>query len=381
MSLDLQICDRDGISGFQWPEEGEPFSGMLTELASEPIHHYVANCETEFVLCRLGEHVLPVTVNDSQYDNSYVCSPYTGAISYPLVELREINSLLLRGSLAGLIHGVAPILRSSHINRAVCVNNWLLSTNLYPRWNGDGLQELTRRLIDRYPHHAILFRSLNAATNRDLCKNFRDAKYLLAPSRQVYIFDDPAAKYLQRNNSKWDVRLLTRETEYKIVTPNQFDSGDDVRIKRLYDMLYLEKYTPLNPQFTVRLIRLWRESGAIQFYGLRSLKGTLDGITGCFQRGNILTAPLVGYDTMLPQELGLYRMLMAIVLRETARRQVTLNLSSGAASFKRLRGGQPFIEYTAIYCEHLSRYRRLVWKTLAGLLTHVGARVLREFQL
>ena len=49
-----------------------------------------------------------------------------------------------------------------------------------------------------------------------------------------------------------------------------------------------------------------------------------------------------------------------------------LNLSSGVARFKRLRGGRPAMEYTAIYCRHLPRRRRIAWQTLALLLERVG---------
>ena len=114
--------------------------------------------------------MLPLTINDEEYDNCYVCSPYAGAVSYPLYELCEVDSKLLQSGLAAVIHSLAPALRMGRINRVVCVNNWLLSTNLYPEWGGEGIQELTTALISRYPQHAIIFRSLNHATNEALCE-------------------------------------------------------------------------------------------------------------------------------------------------------------------------------------------------------------------
>ena len=53
--------------------------------------------------------VLPATVNDREYANSYVCSPYTGTISYPLEELAKLKSRSLRAALRVLIHGMAPL--------------------------------------------------------------------------------------------------------------------------------------------------------------------------------------------------------------------------------------------------------------------------------
>ena len=58
-----------------------------------------------------------------------------------------------------------------------------------------------------------------------------------------------------------------------------------------------------------------------------------------------------------------------------------LNLSAGAASFKRTRGGEPAIEYSAVYCRHLTWRQRSVWATLATILEQVGARILRRYEL
>ena len=377
----VQICEASNCQSFQWPEESLRFRDWWAEMLAGSSQDYVTNCETDLLLCRVDDNFLPATVNSQQLDNSYVCSPYTGVIRYPLEELRKVNSRPIRFGLAGLIHSMAPLLRAAQLNQVVCVNNWMLSTSLYPGWNGCGIEELVGELVQRYPNHAILFRSLNEKSNPELCKMLPQHGFLLAPSRQVYIFDIENENYLRKQNCKWDMRLLNRDTEYEQIPHEQLQIADFERIKQLYDKLYLEKYTPLNPQFSVRLLRCWWESGAIHMIGLRGPNGQLDGIVGEFQRQQTLTAPLVGYDTSLPQPLGLYRMLMAIVLQRAAQKKQLLNLSSGAASFKRLRGGRPYIEYTAVYCRHLSAKRRAVWKVLAGLLTHVGARVLRKFKL
>ena len=77
---------------------------------------------------------------------------------------------------------------------------------------------------------------------------------------------------------------------------------------------------------------------------------------------------------------------MAIVLREESHRKLRLNLSSGASHFKRIRGGVPCIEYTAViadicHCRHLSLPRRLAWQVWAGLTRDVGEPILRKYQL
>jgi len=377
---DVELCGPEGLASFAWPEGTDYERAFLTPLMKDGARPHVANIETRMMLLRAGSIVMPVTINDREYDNSYVCSPYTAVISYPLEELGKLNSRALRGALKSLIHVMSPLVRGGGINRVVSVNNWLLSTNLYPAWNGGHLDRLTELLVAQFPDKAIMFRSLNRATNDELYQAFAKAGYVLAPSRQVYLFDGVRPDYLRRPNTRWDQKLL-KNSPYTEVNHDGLTENDDAEIVRLYDLLYLKKYSYHNPQFTSRLVGLWRRERLLELFALRSPEGRLDGVVGCFSRNRVMTAPMVGYDTMLPQKLGLYRMLMAIVLREAARQNMTLNLSSGAAGFKRLRGGEPHIEYSAIFYAHLPWQRRAIWRTLSLLLTQIGARVLKKYEL
>ena len=341
---------------------------------------WVSNCMAELTSVEIGSHLLPVTRTQYTEDNCYVCSPYASMVSYALYELQEVNHYTLRRILRSLIYCLAPLLRAADIDRVICVNNWMLSTNLYPNWKGEDLENLTKRLIAQNPDHAIILRSLNQYSNADLSNALWDADYLRVPSRQVYIYPTDGTQ-LQRANTKRDLHLLHENSEHRIVRHTELTDDDDERIKQLYDQLYLEKYTPLNPQFTINLIRTWRKTGQLKFFGLRNRKGVLDGIAGCFIVDKTWTTPIVGYDMKLPQSAGLYRMLMALIIEECKKREVTLNLSSGAAQFKRLRGGLPEIECSAVYCKHLSFSRRLTWKFVSELLSHIGERVLVKFKL
>jgi hypothetical protein len=377
---DVELCGPEGLASFHWPEGTDYERAFLTPLVRDGARPYIANIDTRMMLLRVGNIVMPVTVNEREYDNSYVCSPYTAVISYPLEELAKLKSRTLRGALRALIHVMAPLMRGGGINQVVCVNNWLLSTNLYPAWNGAGLDRLTEMLIAQFPDKAIMFRSLNRATNDELCQAFVKAGYVLAPSRQVYMFDGVKPDYLRKQDTRRDQKLL-RDTSYTLVSHDALTDDDDEDVVRLYNMLYLKKYSYYNPQFTVKLVRLWRLERLMKLFGLRGPHGRLDGVVGCFSRNQVLTTPLVGYDTTVPIEEGLYRMLAAIVLREAAQRSMTLNMSSGVAGFKRLRGGAPQIEYSAIFYAHLPWRRRGIWRTLSLLLTQVGARVLKKYQL
>lgn len=355
-------------------------AAWLSMLVTHPSTQLVRNVSTVWRLMRVHETWLPITVNSTEYDNAYVCSPYTGAVLYPQSEVAKLGGFWLPNGLRLLMKSLAAPLRWSQINRAVCVNNWLLSTNLYAPLRHDAVPAITSRLVERYPSHAVLWRSLNRVTNAALLDQLVNSGYELAPSRQVYFFDGQRRDYLDRSNTRVDLKLL-RNTDYQIVPHEQLQPSDATRLQQLYHLLYVDKYSPHNPQFTATMIDLCRQHRLLKMWGLRHPSGRLDGVLGVFERDGVITAPLVGYDTVIPSRVGLYRMLMAIVLEYAAEAGCLLNLSSGAAEFKRLRGGEAAMEYTAIYAGHLPPARRLAWFGLAWMLRHIGAPLLRKYRL
>lgn len=85
------------------------------------------------------------------------------------------------------------------------------------------------------------------------------------------------------------------------------------------------------------------------------------------------TAAILGYERSLPQGLGLYRMLFALLIAEAAERELLLNLSAGAGRFKALRGAVPVEEFDVVYDRHLAAHRRVVWAGIA-VASRLGAR-------
>jgi hypothetical protein len=378
----------DAIALTNVPSQDAPV-GLLTSgrdadwievLTSRPANALVRNLETRCFVLRVDDALLPVTVNELDYANSYVCSPYGACILYPKAEVKKVDSVFVRGLVRGLASSLAPLLRAARINRVVCVNNWLLSTNLYPPFDCEHVSHLTQMLTARFPSHAIAWRSLNEITNPVLLRRLVVEGYLLVPSRQVYFFNGDDGAFLRKRNNVWDRKQLLN-SRLQIVNHDDLRASDSPRIEQLYRWLYVDKYSPQNPQFTAVLIEEFRARQLLTMWGLRDSAGVLVGIAGAFERNSVMTVPLVGYDTSLPKQLGLYRCLMSIVLHEAARRKVKLNLSSGAAHFKHLRGGEPSIEYTAVYCRHLSLASRLAWKSLAALMHNVGVPILRKYRL
>src|SRR5690606_7977406 len=121
-------------------------------------------------------HVFPVTINNTEWSNSYVCSPYTAYISYAKEEAKlKIKNTFLRFILNAFISTLSFYLKKTSINKVVHVNNFMLSTNPYPEWNGISLKELVSFLTKEFPKHAIIFRSLNDLQHQHLLKVCTDA--------------------------------------------------------------------------------------------------------------------------------------------------------------------------------------------------------------
>jgi hypothetical protein len=272
------------------------------------------------------------------------------------------------------------LLKWGQINRIVCLNNWLLSTNLYPHWEGEGIETTTSTFSKEYSSHGILFRSINAHLNRNLITRLKKNGYRLMPIRQVYIFDPLLCDYTRKQNFRWDARLL-QQCKYRMVNAEDIVSEDYSRISELYNLLYIKKYSQNNPKFTSDYIKHCHLNGILELQGIRGDDGRLIGIVGSFDCGKVTTCPIVGYDTSISQKVGLYRMLMAMVMKRAAERGLILNLSAGAAHFKRIRGGKPFIEYIALYDRHLPFRQRLVWRLTALALDNIALPILQHYKL
>ncbi len=340
----------------------------------------IDNLETAISAMPTSLGDLPVTRNDGARPTCYVCCPTVAYVDYALAELRHFTARpLLSLALYALVNLSRPVLWASRVDRHIQPNNWLLATNPVPDLPASEVQAITGALVEQHPGHAIVWRSLNAISDADKFSRFRSAGYDLFPARQVYLFDCRTAPPPAHRDQRRDAALLDRG-DYDIVGPETITAADAPRIAELYRKLYLDKYTRLNPQYSASFIEVAHRGGLIAFHGLRR-DGRLDGVVGFFDAGDVMTAPLVGYDTALPPELGLYRRLMALATRRARARNQLFNMSAGAAGFKRNRGGMPAIEYAAVYTRHLPVGQRAASWIVRTVLERVGETLLTRFEL
>jgi hypothetical protein len=355
------------------------FHDLFTSASADSM---IGNLSTVLGLLDVGDATLPTTTNsDPSRPTCYLCCPSVAYVDYAREELRHFAGFpLLSRLLDGLVQLGYPLIRAAQFDRQVQVNNWLLATNPIPEVSVEALQSATRAMARENPGHIVIWRSLNDYGDRDAIDVFRRAGYRMYPARQIYLFDCRSAQPKRHRDERRDQALLD-DGAFRFVPSTEFCHDDDARARMLYQHLYLEKYTWLNPQYTAAFMTSMRAGGILEFQGLRGRDGQLSGVIAFFDSGRTMTAPIVGYDSTLPQQTGLYRMLMALALKRARERNMLFNMSAGAASFKRNRGGVSAIEYSAVYNSGLASTPRLAAFLVRKILEWVGIPMLRSFEL
>lgn len=339
-----------------------------------------SNLQTTPAFLRTPRVELPLSVNEAEWDNSWICSPWNHYITYAAEEIDRATGKVTSRIASEVLRGIGAWFRRAELNRVVMVNNWLLSTNSWPPWEAGELREVIAALVDRWPDHAIVFRSLNPKESTPLMEELTRVRASLIPSRQVWWYEANSNAVARSRDVRKDISLLNRG-DLEIVPNESIQPSDFPALTKLYNHLYLEKYSRHNPQFTGQWLAHLHREDLIRFTALRNPDGEFAGVEGCFVSHGIVTSPLVGYDLTLPHQLGLYRRLAVMPILEARRLGLPLNLSAGVGRYKSLRGGEPVMEYLGLYDRHLPLSRRLPWQCIQQLSSKLLAPYVRSRRL
>ncbi len=264
-------------------------------------------------------------------------------------------------------HAVELWLSVTAADALVFVNHALMSTSLWGGWSGQGLDTAMGALAASYPDRAIVFRSLNEWSDDALMARLRGAGAKFLPNRLIYVVDDPARDWLAKRDTRHDLRQIERGG-YTVEQAASLSDADLTRVHALYRALYVGRHSPFNPDYRPALFRAALESGFLTFHLIRSREGRIDAFVGTCRACGVLASPVLGYDLNQPQEVGLYRMAMALPGVEAAKAGLRVNHSAGAGIFKRNRGARPVVEYMAVVDGHLPLNRRIGYAGLAAAL-------------
>ena len=354
-----------------WITPGDPrieaeWEPLLSALCRYGPQHFGANLGGQMRLIQAFGSTIPALVVEAGRELSDVCSPISRYVSYPLEEARRLarpwqRPLLNAG--AGLLGNV---LRRLGLERAVYVNNWLLSTNPPLRLNRPQIAALTRWLAGEFSDYAIVYRTVNPVLEPELTGSLQAAGCHLLTTRVVYVIDPRQASFERHSDVLKDWRLLRASRYLLSHDKTSLSQGELQRLTHLYQQLYIGKHCRHNAQFNAAYFARILATPMIQASLFREPgSGRLDAFSLYMDNGPYLTGCQIGYDLALPQRLGLYRMALMHKVPLAQRRGLLVNLSGGAGSFKCQRGAEPVREYDALFDRHLPRRRRLHWRLVS----------------
>jgi hypothetical protein len=368
------LFGRDAVAAFSMA--AQPNSAYWRFVLEEGAEAVAPNLTAQPGIIGEGSAFVPVTIDRDGPDTSYPCSLLTQYVRYPLGETRLLQSALAKRAAPFGLKALGTVLGCAQANRVVQWNSWLMSTNLLPPLSVQEIGNSTALLSSRFPEHAILVKNVHDREDPDLPRKFLERGYHLIPSRRIYFFDGETAGFLNRSNVKQDLAALRKLKDYTPIEHDDFLPEDAPRIVRLYDLLYLQKHSRLNPRFSLGFVQNALKHRFLEFRGLRHTSGRVDAVFGCFRRGKVVSTPFVGYDTSEQCRPDFYRLLVAMLLKRVSEEATLLNYSSGAGEFKRRRGGEGHLEFNALYTRHLPLARRLTFSVLSRCLGALGTQLL-----
>ncbi len=301
--------------------------------------------------------------------NSYVVSPAGQYLDYAMEETRRLGPAQRLFSRTTL-HAIAPVLR--RLDPVLCLDALPVSTVLRPSRTRASWATLTEAARVAHPATPRVVRAIDSVTGADTLAHLTSLGYELIPSRLVFHQDPARVAFWSHRNLRHD-RALAARAPLEVRT---LHSPDAPRIADLYWMLYGDRHSTLNPRFSPEWLAHGMAAGVLRGEGIMH-HGQLAAAYLSYSIDHVMTNPVFGYDTTLPQAIGLYRRLSLLALESAHQTGHLLHASSGAPAFKATRGGLPAIEYHAVDLHGVSGHQRLAWDITLRIARRIGPAMLR----
>lgn len=358
---DFQIYSKESIHHLSWPstEHGKRVKAFFLPLIQEGVHHFIENVKTCVYIISYKDWLIPITVNEKEYDNAYVTSNYV-CIQY------------LKQKLSKNLKYISPIfdsfgfsLKLAKINKVVMVNNWLMTTSIHETLSHIEVKALTDFLSHTFNDHYIMWRSLHQYRDPHTITRLEASHYNIIPSRHIYFFNPDNHTNLPkraRRHLKQDKELF-ENSGYHLLKKEDLQEEHFTRLQELYIKIYVDKYKTLSPLFNHKFLQNLKEMENVQFICLK--KERIDGFCVLFKTQEEMTMAFMGHDTTLALSEGVYRMINYLAINEAIKEGLLFNQSSGADQFKLWRGAEVAPEFVAVYDKHLSIFRRILFTSSA----------------
>ncbi|MGB0929142.1 MAG: hypothetical protein ACPGVB_00100 [Chitinophagales bacterium] len=384
----MQHFNQTNIHSLSFPDtfNGQYAKRLLLPLIKKGTLQFFDNVDCKIELLVVNNEFIPISITQAKakIKNSYVCSPITHYVDYGFreIDIEFPNRPLLKGFCKSVLWSFKTAFIRSSFDQVVMVNNWLLSTNLYPNLTTSDIEEINRFLIKRFPEHAIIYRSVNPLLNGELLETLSKAGFERILSRQVYLIDPKKGIYKKKKAYKIDLSLERKTTDLQWFDASHISPEDLPRLKALYDDLYLQKYAEYNPQLTLSFFEHVLKEKWLNMWVLKDKQTSqIEAVIGYFNRNGVMTTPVIGYNRQIPQKKGLYRLITLQIIKQAVENGYLLHMSSGASQFKKIRGGEPYLEYNMVYYKHLPMSQRVPWSAFEGLTKYLAVPIFERFEL
>jgi len=368
----------DDISIFSEENESQSHQ-MLRKLLAQPSTDFVDNVRTKISVLNLENNVWALTVNEKEYGNALICSPYTTYVTYPLHALKKFKKIWIKSLILLNTSIMALLCRLTKFNQVVQVNNNLNSLIKHPAVFANRLPGLTIKLIQRYPTHAINFFRVNEVLDVALLTALKNEGYLVFPDRMAHVFFFEK-EYIRRSHTKRDLSLL-KKTDYTIVTHDKLTPEDADRFAQLYRQLFIDKHSKHNPVYTAAYFCEAIQHQWHHYTAFQNSAGRIDGFISWFIKDDVMVCGPLGYDSEVDRKTGVYRQLVALCLKHANENQLIFNMGGGSDEFKSNRGSVETMEYTAVFCAHLPFYRQIPWRLMSWACNKLLKKIVDESSL
>lgn len=364
----IKIFGKESISRLDWNsvENGEVFRKFYEPLVKNSSKIFVRNSDHQVEVLQVGSELYPLTIGKkSKKKICYLFSFIAQYIDYTREEILKGNSFSTsQKMIAKFLFPMLRVLVSSMgMEKVVFVNNFFLATNLYEKDTLLSNPLVTQYLKNYYPNKVIAFRSINAFTDSDLLNKLKFQGGLPLACRQLYMLDPKLSNFQRKRPVIRDRKLWEKTTNLYWQKVSVFDRKEISTLLSFYQDLYLKKYSGLNPDYSADFLKVSMNSEILDFYILRETDRNLPlAVQAVEYTKDVVCTPFIGYDKRQPKHIGLYRLMHLKLMEIAIEEEKIFNMSSGASTFKKQRGGAPYFDYHIIFIDHLPKRVQWFWK-------------------
>lgn len=352
------------IRNLSWPQ-----LRYISALIRNGVHHYIDNIprDVEYGLIFHRNCALPFTVSRREAV-AFPISPKTCYFSYPLL-IEEKSYGGIKAPLARLL--LRLLERRVRFKNIAVLNNWFITNNPTPAFSAEDLRAFVKTLTLRYPGCLVILKSVPETDPTNIIPALRSEGFSLLKWRTCHYWRPSGAQKSRRTKQFRVDRRLLQNTHLNAYYASRMSEADAAACEALYQALYIDKHTPMNVELNRRWFSLTCNSGFLDYFMIADAQ-KLKAFAISYKDSLGLNTGFLGYDLKDGRELGLYRMVVISTILRAIDEDWTVNLSTGVARFKELRGALPSNEYEALYAKHLSLRARFLTPLLVWAYNRFG---------